>query len=61
MNQRRLWCDPAVVAARRATAEAFMGRALELPGHRYTKTEERLAAAHLRSVVTGQRAKERAT
>ncbi len=60
MNQRRLWSDPAVVAARRGPAEALMGRVIELPGHRYSKADKRLAAAHLRSVVDGQRVKERA-
>jgi len=32
MNQRRLWSDPKVIAERRAKAEAFMGRKMELPG-----------------------------
>lgn len=51
MNQRAIWSDPSIVAERRAPAEAFMGRELELPGKRYDAAERRIAAAHFAAVA----------
>ena len=61
-NQTKLWSNPKVVAERRLSAEAFMGREMELPGRRYSPAEKRVAAAHLGSVAwakPGQASKQR--
>ncbi len=52
-NQKRLWSDPSVVSERRGTAEAAMGRALELPEVEYSTAETAVAAAHLARVTSG--------
>jgi len=46
-NQRRLWRDGKVVAARRPAAEAALGRPMELPDHEYSDTERAAGRAHL--------------
>ncbi len=53
MNQRRLWSDPAIIADRRAPAEAALGRAIELPERTYSVAEKLAARAHLERVIRG--------
>lgn len=53
-NQRRLWSDEAVIAARRAVAEEAMRRPMEMPGCVYSEAEQAAASAHLERVANGR-------
>ena len=53
-NQRRIWSDEAVVAARRAVAEEAMRRSMEMPGREYSEEEQATARAHLERVANGR-------